>query len=549
MGDFEQERVSGYAGTARLSDFIMAVDVGTGSARAALFDSAGAMLGRAEHPIRINRPEADCAEQDSEDIWRAVCSAVQGAVATAGAAPARVRAISFDGTCSLVVRDRAGRPLSVSASGLSCWDTLSWLDHRAQGEAMECTATGHPLLGYFGGVMSPEMEIPKLMWLKRQLPERWAAVGYLFDLDDCLTWRASGSLRRSQCTLTCKWAYLGHERAGWQGDFLDLVGLGDLLERGRLPETASPIGADLGPLTALAARDLGLSPACRVGMGLIDAHAGVLGSLAGRLTGHGDELRRQATLITGTSSSVMALSAEPRPITGVWGPYFGAVLPTLWLYDAGQSASGALLDHIVRWHAEGGEPDVAMHRRIAARILALQALEGPEFAKSLHVLPDFHGNRSPLADPRAVGVISGLDLDRSFDSLCRLYWRTAAGIALGLRHILEHLNDHGHAIDTLHVVGGHTRSSILTQLYADATGCVLIEADQDEAVLRGTAAVAATAAGLFDQLDQAAARFSQAGRRRLPDQRAASAWARDYRVFLEMHEHRRQLDAVVEAPR
>jgi hypothetical protein len=54
---------------------------------------------------------------------------------------------------------------------------------------------------------------------------------------------------------------------------------------------------------------------------------------------------------------------------------------------------------------------------------------------------------------------------------------------------------------------------------------------------------------LFDHLDPAGAWFSLAGRRRLPDQRAAPAWARDYRVFLAMHEHRRLLDAVVEAPR
>ena len=55
----------------------------------------------------------------------------------------------------------------------------------------------------------------------------------------------------------------------------------------------------------------------------------------------------------------------------------------------------------------------------------------------LHVLPDFHGNRSPLADPHALGVISGLTLDSSFDALCRLYWRTCVAIAFGIRHILE----------------------------------------------------------------------------------------------------------------
>ena len=59
-------------------------------------------------------------------------------------------------------------------------------------------------------------QTPKLMWLKRNLPETWERAGQFFDLADFLTWKASGSTPRSQCTLTCKWTYLAHERAGWQ---------------------------------------------------------------------------------------------------------------------------------------------------------------------------------------------------------------------------------------------------------------------------------------------------------------------------------------------
>ena len=106
------------------------------------------------------------------------------------------------------------------------------------------------MLDYLGGVMSPEMATPKLMWLKRHLPDSWNEAGYLFDLTDFLTWRASGSLARSQCTLTCKWTYLAHEKTGWQQDFFEAVGLDDMLERGQLPGRASPVGSDLGPLTA-----------------------------------------------------------------------------------------------------------------------------------------------------------------------------------------------------------------------------------------------------------------------------------------------------------
>lgn len=526
-----------------MRDLVIAVDVGTGSARAGVIDREGHLLGRAEKPIAMNRPENDFAEQDSEDIWSAVCFAVKAACETAVIAPERIAGISFDATCSLVVRGRDGGQVSVSPSGEARWDTIVWLDHRAIAEADECTATGHRVLDYVGGVMSPEMETPKLMWLKRNRPETWRGAGLFFDLADYLTWKASGSLERSQCTLTCKWTYLAHEKAGWQRDFFESVGLGDLIERGGLPERASPIGSDLGPLTETAAQDLGLSSECRVGVGLIDAHGGALGVLGG-FAGDIASIDRHMALIAGTSSCVMAFSADPRPTAGVWGPYLGAALPDCWLNEGGQSVTGALLDHIIRLHGAGGEPDAAMHRRICSRVMELREKDGLDLAGRLHVLPDFHGNRSPLADPRAVGVISGLTLDASFDSLCKLYWRTAVAIALGVRHILEALNANGYGIDTLHVTGGHTKNPLLMELYADATGCTVIEPQAEDAMLLGTGMVAATAAGLYGSLAQACVGMEQGGRKRAPDPKARGRFDRDYRVFLEMHRQRAALDAI-----
>ncbi len=523
--------------------FVCAVDVGTGSARAGILDESGRLLGRGERPIALRRADPDHAEHDSEDIWAAVCGAVRTARETAGVAANAIAGIGFDATCSLVVRDSEGGQVGVSTGGEARWDTIVWLDHRAIKEADECTSTGHRVLDFAGGVMSPEMQVPKLMWLKRNLPETWERAGHLFDLADFLTYKASGSLARSQCTLTCKWTFLAHEPEGWRRDFFETVGIADVLERGRLPDRATPVGADLGRLTNEAAQELGLTVDCRVGAGLIDAYAGALGVLAGP-AGDPAGLDRHLALIAGTSSCVMAMSAEPRAFAGGWGPYYGAALPERWMSEGGQSATGALLDHIIRWHGAGGEPDAAAHRKIAARIMELRAVEGLDLAGRLHVLPDFHGNRSPLADPHALGVISGLTLDSSFDNLCRLYWRGCVGIALGIRHILEALNRTGHAIDTLHVAGGHTKNPLLMELYADATGCAVIEPLAEDAMLLGTGMVAAAAAGLYPSLGDACAGMRQGSHKRLPNPAARESFDRDYRVFLEMHRQRQVLDAI-----
>jgi L-ribulokinase len=527
-----------------MRDILLAVDVGTGSARAGVFDKGGELLARAVNPILIHRPRENHAEHDSEDIWAAVCQSVRQALAAAAIAPGRVAAIGFDATCSLVIRDRNGKQLSVSTSGENAYDTLVWLDHRALAEADFLTGSEHPILEYAGHFMSPEMEMPKLMWLKKNLPDTWERMGYAFDLADFLTWKATGSTQRSRCTLTAKWNYVAHEKPAWKADFLNMIGLGDLLVRATLPEETVPAGGVIGHLSDRAADDLGLDTGCMVAAGLIDAYAGALGVLSA-YADPGTDLDSHFAMIAGTSSCIVAFSNEKRPSRGLWGPYFEAVFPGYWLVEAGQSATGALLDHVIAMHAAGGEPNSNRHQSIIRRIGELQQMEGGDIAPRLHVLPDFHGNRSPLADPHAVGVISGLTLDTSFDGLCRLYWRTCVSIAFGIRHVLETMDDYGYRPGRLHITGGHVRNPLLMQLYADVTGCDVVVAETGDAVLLGTAMSAAVGGGLYPDLASAGRAMDAGGRTIRPDATRRAAYDRDFRKYLAMIRHRAELDAIV----
>src|SRR4051812_46074952 len=93
------------------------IDVGTGSARAGVFDLEGRRLASATRPIRMWRPEPEWAEQSTDDIWAAVCAATREAVAACGgAADLDVRGIGVDATCSLAAVDGEGRPVSLSPS-------------------------------------------------------------------------------------------------------------------------------------------------------------------------------------------------------------------------------------------------------------------------------------------------------------------------------------------------------------------------------------------------------------------------------------------------
>src|SRR6202000_405641 len=204
------------------------VDVGTSSARAGVFDQSGTLLATAKHPIAVWRDAGDVVEQSSSDIWAACVASVRAAMAEAALRPETVKGIGFDATCSLVLLDRNAEPVTVSTSGDNNRNVIVWMDHRAVAEARQINDTKDDVLRYVGGSISPEMEMPKILWLKRHLPASYAAAGYFFDLADFLSFRATGSPARSVCTVTCKWNFLSHERR-WSGSYFERIGLGDLV--------------------------------------------------------------------------------------------------------------------------------------------------------------------------------------------------------------------------------------------------------------------------------------------------------------------------------
>jgi FGGY-family pentulose kinase len=520
---------------------VLAVDVGSSAARAGVFSREGRQLGAASHAFEVHRPQPDHAEHDALQIWQTVGQAVRGALAAAGVGAGDIAGLCFDATCSLVLLDERGAPVTASTTGADRWNVVMWADHRATAEAARINATGHKVLDYVGGAVSPEMELPKLMWLQRHLPQAWARYGRAFDLADWLTWQATGVAAVSACTVTCKWGYLNHE-AGWPDDLLRELGLADLRERLRLPARAQPVGGRAGTLTRDAAAALGLQEGTPVGVGLIDAHAGALGVLAG----HAGDLDRRLALIAGTSNCHMALSPAARPVPGVWGPYYGAVMPDLWLNEGGQSATGALLDHVLDSHAASAQLGPDRHAAMARLLLERRAAD-PAYASDLLVLPDFHGNRSPLADPALRGSIHGLDLDASLEGLARLYHAAAVGIAYGTRHIVQTLNARGYAISRLHLTGGHAKSPLLVQVYADATGCDVVLPRESDGVLLGTALAAAAAAGVHANLAQAGRAMVADGGRVSPQPATAAVHERGWRAFGLMVQQRQALRDVLAA--
>lgn len=535
-----------------MSRYVIGVDVGTGSARAGLFNESGALLAAETHPIVTWKPRPDFVEQSSEDIWRAVCSTVQSVLIAANVAPGDIAGISFDATCSLVVLDREDQPLTVDPDGDPQRNVIVWMDHRAMAETAAINAGGFDVLRYVGGKMSPEMETPKLKWLKTHLAETWSSAGKFFDLADYLTYRSTGVDGRSLCTVACKWTFLGHEgpKGRWDMEFMNSIGIADAFERGCISNDVRPMGSFLGSLTETSAAELGLTRNCTVGVGIIDAHAGGLGLLGAVWNGSdGQDLSKLETvlaLIGGTSNCHMAVSREPKFIDGIWGPYFGAMVPDMWLTEGGQSSAGSAIDHVIQDHAnypllvlEASRRGLTMYELLNEEVWRLAKAESLSFTalltRAIHVLPYFLGNRSPNADPNATAIIEGLTLDKSITSQALIYYATLQAVAYGTRDIVRAMNEDGYRIESMFVTGGGTKNPLWLQEHADATGLTLVLPRESEAVLLGSAILAAAAAGLHVSVPAAMQAMSAPGRVIRPNPDTSSYHTAKFEIFKAMY--------------
>jgi D-ribulokinase len=527
------------------------VDVGTSSTRAGVFDETGKLLGTAKHPITTWHEAGDIVEQSSSDIWGACAAAVRAAMVEATVKPEAVKGIGFDATCSLVTLKPDGAPVSVSSSGDDRRNIIVWMDHRAVGEAREVNDTQDAVLQYVGGSISPEMEIPKLKWLKRHRRASFDAAGHFFDLADFLSWRATGSLARSMCTVTCKWNYLAHEKR-WSAPYFARVGLDEFVAENyaRIGTEIMAPGSPLGSgLTQAAASELGLQAGTPVGASLIDAHAGGIGAIGGRLAeGAPVNVCDRLAYIMGTSACIMATTLEPCFVPGVWGPYYSGMVPGFWLNEGGQSAAGAAVDHLLRSHpahaeavaaarSEGLELIEFLERRILSRTSS--AGQAAALARDVHVLPEFLGNRSPYADPNSRAVIAGLDLDVDIGSMERLFIAGLCGLAYGLADVIDAFATHKVESNVIVMGGGAGRSPLVRQIMADTTGLTVALPLTQEPVLLGAAMLGAVAAGAYRSIGETMASMSVLGRLSEP---TVPGMAEFHRTKRRVHNMLRTLD-------
>ena len=347
------------------------------------------------------------------------------------------------------------------------------------------------------------MEFPKLVWLKRNI-ENWSDIDLAFDLADFITFKLTGSTDRSVCTLVCKWGWIPDQAAvsssdvikgDWEQELLEKFDLKELrhLTRGTVLAPGAPIGK--GVLCEGYAASLGIQAGTAVAAGLIDAHAGALGILETRTEAE-ISVKNRIGIIAGTSSCHMILTDQPTLVPGVWGPYQHAIRKGTYLLEGGQTSAGSTLDWIVKVtgrNFEDFESKVKSNLDISHLI----------------VIPDFHGNRSPISNPSIRGSVHGIGLETSAE---QLYAAAIEGLAFGTRHIMDRIEKYTKTkIDGMVITGGLSKSHLFNQINSNVCSIPVIIPKSDNGVLLGSAMIAAVAAGKYPNLKDAQMKMSSKG--------------------------------------
>ncbi len=421
-----------------MTTYFIGVDVGTFESKGVVVDGQGTIVAQAASPHKMIVPRPGWAEhRPDEDWWGDVVTIIRALLARSRINPCDVKAVATSaiGPCMLPL-DAGGTPLM---NGV-----LYGVDSRATAEIEELTRRigVETLLTRRNGGLTSQSVGPKILWLKNRHPELYAKARMFVSATPYITFRLTGEYVMDHFTAAGFTPLYDPLRQTWSDEFAD--GIVDLAHLPRLLWSSEIAGH----VTSAASAETGLAVDTPVVCGTIDAAAE---ALSVGVTSPGDMM-----VMYGSTIFIIQITAEQVRDPRLW--YAPWLFPGLHASQAGLATSGTL----TRWFADQIYREMPVSEVMNG--MAEAAAHSPPGAKGLIVLPYFSGERTPIHDPDAKGVIFGLDLTHSRDDL---YRGALEGIGYAVRHIVETFDAVGHSPQRLVAVGGGTRNAVWLEAVSD----------------------------------------------------------------------------------
>lgn len=413
---------------------VLGFDVGTSSSKGVLTTLTGEILGTAQQPHEVQRPRAGHVEMDPDVWWSEFCHVTHELLGQHPDVEVVSVGVSGMGPC-VALATGSGEPVRPAI--------LYGVDTRAMDQVARLTEElggDEEILKRGGSVLSSQAAGPKFVWVKENEPEVYDRAERFFMPASYLVWHLTGAYTldhqsASQCT-----PMYDTEAGQWYQPWVERVAPGILM-----PELCWA-GDVVGVVNETAAARTGLKPGTPVVAGTIDAWSEALSIDAQNV---GDLM-----LMYGTTMFFINTVDAPVQSREMWGTV--GALPHTRNVAGGMATSGAITGWL---RTLFGDPEYGD--------LLGEARNSGLGARGLIMLPYFAGERTPISDPDARGLIVGLTLDHKRGDI---YRAALEATAMGVRHNIEAIEAVGGRIDRIVAVGGGTQGDLWTQIVSDVTG-------------------------------------------------------------------------------
>ena len=441
-----------------MAKYILAHDFGTSGDKASLFTTEGKFVGTRTVGYPTHYQHGTWAEQDPMDWWNAFCESTRSLLADVDAKD--VLCVAFSGTypnCLCV--DKEGEPLH---------DAMIWQDARSYEEAKEISALLPPVYtkGRPNGILATDRTLPKLLWVKKHLPEVFAKTHKVFpSVADFIVMKLTGNAVVNE-RIASSTAMMNPEKTGWSDEVLSIAGI----PRSMMPDLKARTDV-VGETDGRYAQACGLAAGTKLVIGTGDTICTAIG--AGVLK-PGD-----AFMNGGTSAGIYV---EPKPGDGSVGG----------LTASSGSSLSWLKNNICKYEQE-------LARQTGRDVYAIineEVAKAPIGSNGVLFHPYLAGERAPRNNPRAKGSFVGISLTTTREDILR---SVIEGIGFNINVILQSVRDKGYDIQRLAIVGGLGKGEVTRQIFADIMNIELMTFQyMDETATVGAAVLGGIAIGLYE---------------------------------------------------
>jgi autoinducer 2 (AI-2) kinase len=496
-------------------ELLLAIDAGTGSARAVLFapDGSQVAIGQREysHPEQPGVPGSQVFA--AAENWRLICECVREALAASGASPDAVKAV---GATSM----REGMVL-YDARGDEIWACPN-VDSRARDQASELVRSGaaqeiYDHAGDWVAITAPA----RFLWIARHEPDVFASIAHVGMLGDWILRRLSGAFVTDP-SLGSSSGMFELAKRDWSDRVLEICGL----DRSVFPEVVEP-GTVVGAVTAEAAAETGLREGTPVVAGGADTQLGLLGigvTQPGRFTVVGGSFWQSTVVL---DEPLIDPQARLRTLCHT--------VPDRWMIEG----IGFYCGIVMRWfrdafceleHEQAAREGVDVYHVLERKAASVPPGANGVFGIFSNVM---QASRWVHASPAFVGFDVG-NPERAGRRECfRAIEESAAYVVRGHRAVVEEIA--GLEIGEAVLTGGAAKGELWPQIVADVLGMPVRVPAVKESTALGAAIYAGVGAGIYDDAGAAAERLARFERTHEPDAAASAAYAGLYEQWLELY--------------